>query len=101
MNDFHQSQGKSENDNRKLFRINTPGCRIEELPDYDKETKTLYSKIKETEWKCNRKSRIKINRFDETSIHLNWTEVGYKPFCYYRQLSRGSDDFHFNYGMKI
>ena len=69
------------------------------MPLIYEDTKDVLKNFKETEWKCERKSRLKINRFDETSIQLNWTEVGYKPRCYFRQLSRGSDDFHFNYGM--
>ena len=88
---------KKTNEKQKgKFLINTPGCKINDLPLYDKETKLLYSNI--TELKCDRKSGIKINRFEETWIQLNWTEVGYKPFCYYRQLSRGSDDYHVKYG---
>ena len=83
----------------KPNRINTSGCKINDLPLYDKEIKDIYSDIEDNVWKCERKSQIKINRFDETSIQLNWTEVGYKPFCYYRQLSRGSDNFHYEYGI--
>ena len=83
----------------KNYLINTPGCLINDLPLYDEEIKHIYSDIEKNVWKCERKSRIKINRFDETSIQLNWTEVGYKPFCYYRQLSRGSEYLNFKYGI--
>ena len=96
---FSKMKINIENINEKQrgkYLINTPECKIIDLPLYDDETLLLYTNIDEL--KCDRKSLIKINRFNETSIQLNWTEVGYKPFCYHRQLSRGWDDYHVKYG---
>ena len=85
---------------KKKYRIETKSCKISDLPTFDQETNKLFSHLNdpETIWKCDHKP-IKIKRFNETYIRFDWTELGFKPFCYYRRLSRGNDDFHYNFGI--
>ncbi len=94
------NEKKSDNRDHKEYRIDTKSCKISDLPIYDQETRSLFTYSSETKWVCQHKkyNKIKIDRIDETTIQLNWTAVGYKPLCYYRQLSRGENDFQFFYG---
>ena len=85
---------------KKKYRIETKSCKISDLPTFDQETRNLFNHLNdpETIWKCDQKP-IKIKRFNETWIRFDWTEVGFQPFCYYRRLSRGNDDFQYNFGI--
>ena len=100
---FHQGRNffKLPGQMSRPYRINTKMCKIIDLPLYNQETDWVFKKLRANKIpkiECKRKFQIKIYRFDETSIQLNWTEVGYKPFCYYRQLSRGLNDFYVKFG---
>ena len=92
-----KSTEKSVEKSKTDYRINTNGCKIKNWPLFDNETIKLFENKTETIWEC-KPDLIHIKRFDETWISLDWTELGYKPFCYFRKLSRGYDDFHFDYG---
>ena len=83
-----------------IHRINTRGCNISELPLYDVETRDLFENKTEVIWKCT-DTPIKILRFNETWIRIDWTKLNYKPYCYYRQLMRGQHDNDFKYSMNF
>ena len=82
----------------KTYRINTKSCKISDLPLYDEETRRLFKNQWGTVWPCSHKRKVKISRFEETSIHLNWSDLGFTPACYHRKLSRGRDDYEYIYG---
>ena len=79
------------------YRINTRNCKISDLPLYDDETKDLFDVNNQTIWKCT-KNVINIYRVNFTSILFNWTSLDKTPLCFYRKLSRGKDDFTYDYG---
>ena len=81
------------------YRINTPGCKISELPLFDEETRDLFEDYPETVWRC-KPSKMHIIRYNETCIHLDWYPLNYTPLCYYRSLGLNpkGDKRNFVYG---
>ena len=82
----------------KTYRLDTNSCKIIDLPLFDEETRGLFKNDSKTIYECSHKRMVKIKRFEETSILLNWNDLGYTPACYYRELSRGKDDHDYLYG---
>ena len=82
----------------KHYRIDTNGCKIKDLPLFDEQIEWFFKNKSKTIWKCT-KNIINIQRINGTAIRVDWSTLGYKPVCFYRQLSRGEDDYHNVYGM--
>ena len=85
----------------KKYRLNTKGCKINELPLYDEETKDIFKETNKTKtiWDCI-DTVIKFERFNETWIRLSYYVLDDRPLCYYRSLKVGpkGDKSDFKYG---
>ena len=77
--------------------MDTNGCKIKDLPLFDSQTKRFFENNSQTIYKCDQ-NIINIHRINGTAIQIDWSALNLKPICYYRQLSRGSNDFQNVFG---